>query len=282
MGLCLCCACCCQTISTKTLEIFLLVIHSIEVVVLLLNLIILKWSYLPIINLIMFLILFCFHIVFLIFIIFIRIWRSKNTIKTTNKSKGVIFANICFALLIMSFIGCLIEDYALNYGISKANYPCRDKVYYKISSKNNPSKVLRKLKNDYTTSECESLGKYHYEYNIPIGQIFLSYFTVSYLEVLTIVEFALWYALKNRIIFGLDGPQPAISGVNQFGNQYGRGVVVVQPGDVVYMQGQQVAGPYVYNNGSYPQQPYMVNQVVPNQYNEQIPNSNENQLQRNA
>ena len=270
MGLCLCCVCCCQNISAKAIEIFLMVFHSIEVVFLLLNLIILKWSYLPIINLIMFIIIFCFHIPCLIFIIFIRIWRSKNTIKTTNKSKGVIFANICFAILIMSFIGCLIEDYALSYGISKANHPCRDKVkdndFYYVNRYNyKKSEVLRKLKNDYTISECESLGKYHYEYNIPIEQIFLSYFTLSFLEAFTIIEFAFWYLLKNRITFGLDGPRPAISAVNQYGNPYGANVVVIQASDRVYMGGQQVAGPYVYNNGPYPQQPYMANQAVPNQ-----------------
>ena len=204
MGLFLCCACCCQNISTKAIEIFLMVFHSIEVVFLLLNLIILKWSYLTIINLIMFIIIFCFHIPCLIFIIFIRIWRSKNTIKTINKNKGIIFSNICFALLIISFIGCLIEDYALSYGISKANHPCRDKVkdndFYYVNRYNyKKSEVLRKLKNDYTISECESLGKYHYEYNIPIEQIFLSYFTLSFLEAFTIIEFAFWYLLKNRI-----------------------------------------------------------------------------------
>ena len=293
MGLWGCWACCCQSATSKFLEIFLIVIHSIGVFLLLLNLIILKWSLLPSINLIVFLILFCFHIACLIFIIFIRLWRSKNTIKTTNKSKGVIFSNICFALIIISFICCIIEDYALSYGITKANRPCRDKLKddnyyytyqnsYKKSPKNNPSEELRKLKNDYTTSECKSLGYNYYEYNISIGQIFLSYFTVSFLESFLIIEFALWYVLKNRITFGLDSPQPVMSTLNQFGNQYGTNVVVVQPANMVYVGGQQVSGPYVYNSGPYPQQPNMSNPVVYNQYNEQIPNSNENQLTRNA
>jgi amino acid transporter len=275
------------------MEINLIVIHSIGVLLLLLNLIILKWSYLPTINLIIFIILFCINIVCLIFIIFIRIWDSKNTLKTTNKNKGIIFSNICLALLIFCIIGCLIEDYALNYGIRKANYPCMDKVkednhyypnpyYYKKSPKSNSSEELRKLKKEYTTSECESLGKDYYEYNIPLGQIALSYFTISYSEVLSIIEFVLWYFLKKRITFGLDRPGPVVTSVNQFGNQYRRDVVVVQPGDVVYMGGQQIAGPYVYNSGPYQQQPYMSNQVAPNQYNEQIPNSNENQLRGNA
>ena len=108
---------------------------------------------------------------------------------------------------------------------------------------------------------------------------------MAYLEVLSIIEFILWYLLKNRITFGLERPQPAMAPVNQYGNQYqyGRNVVVVQPGDVVYMEGQQYAGPCVYNSGPYPQQPYMANPGgIPNQSNEQIPNSNENQLQRNA
>ena len=289
MGLLLCCACCCQNESTKGLEINLIFINSFGVFLLLLNLIIIKWSYLPIINLIMFLILFFINIACLIFIIFIRIWNSKNTIKTINKRKAIIFSNICFALLIFCFIGCLIEYYASSYGIRKANYPCKDKVkdseyyytnqyYYKKSPKNNSIEELRKLKNEYTTSECESLGKYYYENNIPYGQAFLLYFGISYLMTLSIIEFILWVILKKRIEFGLDRPRTVITPVNQFGNQYRRDVVVIQPGDVVYMEGQQFAGPYVFNSGPYPQQPYTSNQVVANQYIEQIPNSNENQL----
>ena len=289
MGLCCCCDCCCQSVTSKFLEIFLIVMHSIGVILLLLNLIILKWSLLPNINLIVFLILFCLHIACLIFIIFIRLWRSKNTIKTTNKSKGVIFSNICFALIIISFICCIIEDIALSYGITKANRPCRDKLKddnyyytyqysYKKSPKNNPSEELRKLKNDYTTSECKSLGYDYYEYNISFGQICLSYFTVSFLESFLIIEFTLWCILKKRITFGLDRPQLVISTINP----YGTNVVVIQPADMVYVRGQQVSGPYIYNNGPYPQQPNMSNPVVYNQYNEQIPNSKEYQLKRNA
>jgi hypothetical protein len=237
----------------------------------------------------MFLILFFINLACLVFIIFIRIWSSKSTIRTTNKSKGIAFTNICLALLIICLIGCLIEYYALSYGINKANYPCKDKVkddgyyynydyFYKKTPKNNLIEELRKLKNEYTKSECKSLGKYYYEANIPFGQSVLSYFSVSFLTTLSIIEIALWYVLKRRITYVFNRAQPVIAPVTQFGNQYGRDVVVIQPGDVVYMGGQQFAGPYVYNSGPYPQQPYTSNQVVANQYIEQIPNSNENQL----
>ncbi len=246
MGIVCCCACCYQAVTSKCLEIFLIVIHSIGFILLILNLIIFKWSYLPYYNLIIFIILFWFQAFCLFFIIFIRIWRSKNTIKTTNKSKGVILSYFCFALIIISFIFCIIEDFALDYGISKANYPCRkniysdfcfstDPYYCKKSPKNSPREELRKLIKDYIdyTTKCKSHDEFYYEYNISIGQIILSYFTVSFLQSFFIIEYALWYILKNRITFELDGPQPVISTVNQFGNQYGTNVVVVQPADMV-------------------------------------------------
>lgn len=293
MCLYICCACCCNSVLTKTLEINLIVIHSIGVFFVLLSLIIVKWSNLPIINLILFLILFLINLACLIFIIFIRIWRSKNTIKTTNKGKGIVFSNFAFVLLILCIIACFIEDFALSYAISKLNYPCKsiikDNGYYYNSPyyyKKSPPKIdsneeLRKLKNEYTVSECESLGRNYYEPVVSAGEGIISYFTISYLEILSIIEFILWVILKKRISLGLDGPQ-VINNIPPI-NQFRRDVVVVQPGDIVYMGGQQIAGPYMYNNGQiYPQQPYMPNSAsnpIPNQYNEQAPNSNEYQLQ---
>ena len=108
-------------------------------------------------------------------------------------------------------------------------------ITVKKSPKNSPREELRKLIKDYIdyTTKCKSHDEFYYEYNISIGQIILSYFTVSFLQSFFIIEYALWYILKNRITFELDGPQPVISTVNQFGNQYGTNVVVVQPADMV-------------------------------------------------
>lgn len=282
MGLYICCACCCQAVTSKTLEINLIVLHSIGAALLILSLAFIKWSNLPIINLIFFLILLVISLTCLIFIILIRMWRANNTIKTANKGKGIIFSNLCFGLLICTFICCLIEDIAFASGIRKANYPCYDKVkdhdyyysyYYKKSSPIiNSNEKLRKLEDGYSVSKCQSLGKYYYINVIPYGQRFLGYLTISFLQVLSIIEFILWIILKKRITFGLDTPQPIVpSPTTRYG---GTNVVVVQPGDVVYMGGQQVSGPYMYNNNvQYPPQQYMANQV---------PNSNEYQLRGNA
>lgn len=279
MGIYICCACCCQAVTSKALEINLIVLHTIGAVLPILSLAFIKWSNLPIINLILFLILLVMSLTCLIFIILIRMWRAKNTIKTTNKGKGIIFSSICFGLLICTFICCLIEDIAFASGIRKANYPCYDKVkdyyygslYYKKSSPRiNSNEELRKLEDDYTESECQSLSKYYYTNVIPYGQRFIGYLTISFLQVLSIIEFILWIILKKRITFGLDKPQTIVPpATTRYG---GTNVVVVQPGDVVYMGGQQVSGPYMYNNAQYPPQQYIVNQV---------PNSNEYQLGAN-
>ena len=80
----------------------------------------------------------------------------------------------------------------------------------------------------------------------------------------------LFSILRNRIRMELDGPpQPTMHPQGAVVDQFGRAVVVVQPGDVVMMGGNQ----YQYN-------PYMQNQqnVVP-PVNPQYPGSNDFQIQ---
>ena len=106
-----------------------------------------------------------------------------------------------------------------------------------------------------------------------------------------------WYILRSRIIQGLDGPNlpnmPNLPNIlpMQRGlyDQYGRQVVVIQPGDVVYMDGQRnvaisAENQYNYqsNNPQYNNPQYNNPQYISNQINNPIPDSNEYNLQEKA
>ena len=271
MGL-ICCACCFGTALSRSLEIILIIFHSIGSFSILLCLIIIKWSKISQANLALFIIMLLLSLTNLIIIILLRLWRSKNVIKTIRKRAGVILSTIAFILTIILLILTMIEEYILTYGFRRANYPC----YYNNSSgrTNNyyysPYRYLKQKFNitmikyenkrqlDDTDIACAILGRNYYTGVITVGQYLISYFTFSFLEVSLILGIWIWYILRIRIIQGSDGPLSNITNILpiQRGNvdQYGRQVVVIREGDVVYMDGQRhvaVSAQNQYNNPQY-------------------------------
>ena len=110
--------------------------------------------------------------------------------------------------------------------------------------------------------------------------------TFSCLELYLVYGLFIWWILKNRIQQGLDGPAPegvvgrGDVGVGQRGtyDQYGRQVVVVQPGDVVIMDGQRnVAVPADQYNQYYNPNSNQYNIPNSNQYNNNIHNDINNE-----
>ena len=251
MGL-ICCACCCNNLLSKSLEIVLIVFHSIGFVFLLLCLILIHWNKMPKANLAFFILMLLISLSNLILIIFIRYWRAKNLIKTSKKQKGITLSTIGLVFIIILFIICFIEEFVLSYGIKKANYPCYStnsvytNNYYYLKKKVNSTIIENENKRILDDKDiiCSLLGSNYYTGAIKNGEILLAYFTFSFLEVCLIWGMFIWFYLRRRIIQGLDGPLPIVNSVlpmRQGGvyDQYGRQVVVVQPGDVVVMDGQR-------------------------------------------
>lgn len=270
MGICCCTICgsiCFNGAQTKTLEIILIVLNSISAVAIFLCLVIIKWNEISKANLALFIIMFLINIVYLIFSVILRYWRAKNLIKDEKRSLGNSLSLAGFSLVIIQFILCLIEEIVFIIGTLKANYPCRSKNsdYY------NP--YYRRIS---TKVNCEIESSSYYTGAISDWQEFIAYITFSYLEIAIIFAIILFNLLKNRIEHRLDGP-PQVQISPQVVNPYGRDVIVVQPGDVVMMGGNQ----YQYNP-----YPYAQNQQnnIPNpnvQYpeNNQYPGSNDFQIQ---
>ena len=304
MGLLWCCCCCCfNNLLSKTLEIIEIVFQSISLFFLILCLIIIKWSKVSKVNILFFILMLIINIIILIFIIFIRFWRAKGVIKITKKKIATSFASACFALIIIYFIIGVVEEFIIILNFYKVDYPCRnykdnsgkntDNNYYygykiKGNSKiNNGTINLRKLGED---PNCINFGKYYDAEIIPSSNYSIIYLTFSYLEISLILSIWIFNIIRKRIILGLDGPTPTTIQQPVMYDQYGRQVVVVRPGDVVMMDGQQhVAMPVQnqpynqYNNIS--NNPYNnigQSQSISNQVHPQIPDSQDYNLQEKA
>ena len=272
MGICCCTICgsiCFSGAQTKTLEIILIALNSISAVAIFLCLVIIKWSEISKANLALFIIMFLINIVYLVFSIILRYWRAKNLIKEEKKSLGTSFSIAGFSLAIIQFILCLIEEIVFIIGTFRANYPCRGKN----SEYSNEYHYFRRIS---TKVNCYVESPDYYTGAISDWQEFLAYITFSYLEIAIIFAIILFNLLRNRIEHKLDGPPPVHISPHVV-DQYGRDVIVVQPGDVVMMGGNQ----YQYNP-----YPYAQNQQnnIPNpnvQYpeNNQYPGSNDFQIQ---
>ena len=261
MGICCCSICgalCFSQAQTKTLEIVLICLNSISFILLLFCLIVIKWKELNAADAAFFSIMFIMSILFLIFSILLRYWRAKNLIKGVRKRTGISFCTAGLILVIINFIICLIEEIVFTISFYKADYPCRnfDNTVY----------IYRRISSDV---DCKNKPSNYLVENITFGQYFIAYVTFSYLELGLILEMILWNLLKSRINLDLDGPPQIQSELPpHMVDPYGRAVVVVQPGDVVMMGGNQ----YQYN-------PYAQNQPNLDRPNIQYPGSNDYQIQ---
>ena len=237
MGICcisICGAICFNSALSRTLEITLIVLDSIAFVLYFLCLVIIKWKELSKINVVFFVFMLLMVVACLVFSILIRLWRSKNLIKTLKKNVGGNLALSGFIIVIVHFVLCLIEEIVFTMGVIDANHPCLD------------------LDNNTYNPYCTGKNSNYYEYVISYGEFVLAYFTFSYMEIAIILDMIIWNILRNRIKLELDGPpQPPViqqNPINPMMDPYGRAVVVVQPGDVVMMGGNQYQyNPYAQN-----------------------------------
>ena len=295
MGLICCCACCFQMLSSRALEINLIAMSSILSFFLLLCLIIIKWNNISAANVVLFIFMFLISLGNIVMSSFLRYWRANNVIKTTKKAKGVKIATAGFVLIIIYFIICLIEEIIFTVSFIKTNYPCinnnnedtyeksyNSPYYYK---KNINTTILNNQNLRILDDEIDFCKNKQSDYYIGIvkdKEIYIAYFTFSFLEIYLIFGMFIWWILIKRIKQGLDGPpQEGVIGSGAAGigereiyDQYGRQVVVVQPGDVVIMDGQRnVAVPADQYNQYYNPNSNQYNIPNSNQYN--IPNSNQ-------
>ena len=239
MGICcVCCigSCCFNSASTKQLQVALIVLNSISFVFLLLCMIFIQWKEIYSSNLYIFIIMLVMTILYLIFSILIRYWGSTGELKTTKKGTASCLSLFGLILTIIHFILCIVEEVIITISFNRADFPCYD---YKDNNSRTRSSVYRRAEYE---AECKLYGS-DYEANvISIGEYYLAYITLSYLELALIFTLFLWSLLRQRIDAGLDGP---VVDVVPAGVAYPQTVVVIQPG---YSDNQYQANtPYIYN-----------------------------------
>ena len=234
MGIfCCCLGSCFGTGSSKSIEVLLIILHTVAFALTILCLAIMKWKELSSSNLYFFIIMLVLSLICLIFAIIIRVWRAQNLIKSVKRSIGTTLCTTSFVLVIIHFVLCIIEEIIFSISYQDVNYPCRgnDDYYY-----------YRRLKSDV---DCRFVNSDYNTKIIPFYQYFIAYITLTYLEIALIIKMCVWYLLKTRVINGLDNPvvSPILNGVVPPVDYVypGRTVVVVQ------QPYPNPAGPYVYS-----------------------------------
>lgn len=272
MGILLC-GCCFTCLSAKANEIILIVAYIISEILLVMCLYIVKWLEIHIINLIMFIVMVVIILICLIFIIILRVWRSKNLIKTLKRSQGIKITTASSILSVICLIVCIFEEIVLMIYLNKKRVVdnTNDDYYFyrRILYGNNPSsQTISNSKRD------NSIDKEYY----------ISYLTLSYMEFMLILSICIIYILKKRIInkSDYDVPYPSIGQQVVVGgpiDQYGRHIIVMQPGQVIDMQN---GGNYYSQNLNFGQRNYYPNS---NQYvvaqPVQVNRNNNRQIQNN-
>lgn len=245
MGIfCCCLGSCFGTGSSKSIEVLLIVVHSISFALLILCLIIMKWEEIYKSNLIFFILMLLLSTVCLIFSILLRVWRYKNVIKTDKRNIGTTLCTTSLVLVIIHFVLCIIEEVIFTISYNEVNFPCSDSDNY----------YYRRLKSNF---DCRFVNSDYNTKIIPFYQYFIVYASISCLEVMLILKMCVWYLLRTRVIAGLDDPMdtPIINNVQPAPASYsGRTVVVIQ--QPYQNQMGQNATPYVYNQQLYSQNGY--------------------------
>ena len=241
MGIFCCCVGCCFSSGTsKSLEVLLIVIHSVSFALTLVCLIIMKWKEIYISNLIFFIIMLIISVICLLFSILIRYWRSEDLIKNSKRNIGTTLCTTSIVLVVIHFVLSVIEEIIFSISYNKVNYPCKSHDYSTYNSY-----YYRRLKSDYN---CASLGSDYDTKIIPFYQYFIVYASITYLEVALILKMCVWYLLRTRVINGLDSPlDNPITNDPQVpqANYPGRTVVVIQEHNMVQNS------PYIYNQQIY-------------------------------
>ena len=157
----------------KTLEILMIVFHSLDTALILISISVMHWKYLPIYILILYIFTLLFSIALLVFIILLRYWRAANTIKNKKKKTADVISTIGFSLIIFLFAFCIIEEFIIIY------FGFYGYIFYHSCYGSN--------------NDCDL-------------DIFMFYITFSALEITLMLGMYIWYILNQRIELRIDGP----------------------------------------------------------------------------
>ena len=172
---CCCCWCCCcfKKLNAKTLEIILIVFHSVDSALLLISTCVMNWDYLPIYIFILYIFALSISIALLVFIILLRHWRAALLIKNRMYKKAFVISTIGFSLIIFFFVFYIIEAFNIVYF----------RVHYQEFI-------------DFCNSKTNGC----------LLDTLMFYLAFSVLELTLTLGMYIWYVLRERIELKKDGP----------------------------------------------------------------------------
>ena len=223
MGL-ICCGCCFQKFSAKTNEFILIFGDIVALFLLFMCFYMIKWKEISMINLVLFIAMLLIIILCLVFTFMLRCWRSSGAIKTTKREAGIKIVTAGFILSIINLIICGLEEIIIiiSFGkIMNCGVDTENDLYssYFRRRLNNRGKDITEL-ND--SLECEEKRKAKNK------EYYISYLTLSYLELILIFSICIFSILKERIINKVDDNLPSVIAAV---SPYGRQVIIVHPGN---------------------------------------------------
>lgn len=200
----------CEKLSSKAIEICLIILNSFNFALPLIDLFIIKWKDFSKSVLVIFIFIFIICIIHLILPIILRCWRAKNIIKTDKKKSGKNLAIIGIILSIISVILWEIEDYNFANSLNNLKRPCQQiKVNpYPLNNFNYANYYNKTLSNKEKRRILEICPPgQDYILEARFVDLFLGYFSIYMLKYFSLLQLGIYIILKNRIRDGLDGPE---------------------------------------------------------------------------
>ena len=205
-----CCICnCCNSYSSKCVEICILILSSITFICSLLGFACIKWSHLTTICSILLIIIIIFSTFIITSCICINIFRFKGKINNNRNVFSTYLALICIMLTILIFLLSFVAESLIQTNFKDIDYPCKD-----ISLKSDPNVIVfRLLTLELSTYEqkkqfCKNKSYNYYARLCSNIEYTMSYMTSTIIEICSLLLCFFWYNDYRRIKEKIDGELP--------------------------------------------------------------------------
>lgn len=179
---------CYSKMSSKALEINLIVMNCLEFVLLFISAIMINFEVYFIIIFLFYIPLMILSIINVIFSAHLRHWRRVNLIKKCKKERGICLTNAGFTLKVISLVLDVITGYFFQGFTDNSTIHC-----------NGDLKV-----------HCDEPGVYDVNL-VSTAEYVFTLIALSVIQILSLLQFWIWCFLKDRIIKELDEPPSFIN-----------------------------------------------------------------------
>ena len=228
-----CCFChCCNSYSSKCIELCIFVISSISFASSILGFICVKWSHLTTASSVLLIIIIVFSTFLEISSILIIIFRHKGIINNTRNSFSKYIALTSFILSILILIISLIAESLVQTNFKEIDYPCKD-----LLIKNDPNVIMfRSLSLDELTKEqkiqfCKNKNQDYYAQICSNLEYTMSYLTSSILEICSLLLCFFFFNDYRRIKGKYDMELPIHDNLFINRESYSKGIIFQDKGE---------------------------------------------------